>query len=86
MKLPKIATRELIGAEVEVVAATHSGYVGIRGTLRDETRNVFFIGGKMVPKKCATFKFTFADDETVVVEGAKLLHRPEDRLKKMVRL
>ena len=51
---PDIIREEFIGLVAEVVASRHPGYVGIKGRVIDETRNMFVIehGGrrKMVPK------------------------------------
>ena len=86
---PDIIREELIGLEAEVVASRHPGYVGIRGRVIDETRNMFIIehGGrrKMVPKAVCTFHFTFPDGTVVEVEGRLLVGRPEDRLKKRLK-
>ena len=86
---PDIIREELIGLEAEVVASRHPGYVGIKGRIIDETRNMFVIehGGrrKMVPKAVCTFHFTFPDGTVVEVEGRLLVGRPEDRLKKRLK-
>ena len=86
---PDIIREEFIGLEAEVVASRHPGYVGIRGRVIDETRNMFIIehGGrrKMVPKAVCTFHFTFPDGTVVEIEGHLLVGRPEDRLKKRLR-
>ena len=86
---PDIIREEFIGLEAEVVASRHPGYVGIRGRVIDETRNMFIIehGGrsKMVPKAVCTFHFTFPDGTVVEVEGRLLVGRPEDRLKKRLK-
>jgi len=86
---PDIIREELIGLEAEVVASRHPGYVGIRGRVIDETRNMFVIehGGrrKMVPKAVCTFHFTFPDGTVVEIDGRLLVGRPEDRLKKRLK-
>ena len=86
---PDIIREELIGLEAEVVASRHPGYVGVRGRVVDETRNMLVIehGGrrKMVPKAVCTFHFTFPDGTVVEVEGHLLVGRPEDRLKKRLK-
>ena len=86
---PDIIREEFIGLEAEVVASCHPGYVGIRGRVIDETRNMFIIehGGrrKMVPKAVCTFHFTFPDGTVVEIEGHLLVGRPEDRLKKRLK-
>jgi len=86
---PDIIREEFIGLEAVVVASRHPGYVGIKGRVIDETRDMFIIehGGrrKMVPKAVCTFHFTFPDGTVVEVEGRLLVGRPEDRLKKRLK-
>ena len=86
---PDIIREELIGLQAEVVASRHPGYVGIKGRVIDETRNMLVIEHegrrKMVPKAVCTFHFTFPDGTVVEIEGRLLIGRPEDRLKKRLR-
>ena len=86
---PDIIKEELIGLQAEVVASRHPGYVGIKGRVIDETRNMLVIEHegrrKMVPKAVCTFHFTFPDGTVVEIEGRLLIGRPEDRLKKRLR-
>ena len=86
---PDIIRDEFIGLHVRVVRSTHPGYVGIEGTVVDETCNMFVIrqGGrkKMVPKAVCVFHFTLPDGTVVEIEGRLLVGRPEDRLKKRLR-
>jgi ribonuclease P protein subunit POP4 len=94
MLTPETLVRhELAGLSVRVVDATHEGYVGIEGTVVDETTNTLLVGTdsgvRRVPKAAATFEFAIpADDgETdgtdevsyVVVEGTRLVARPARR-------
>ena len=89
MLAPETLVRhELAGLSVRVVDATHEGYVGIEGTVVDETTNTLLIendsGVRQVPKAAATFEFAIpADDEEdtsyVVVEGTRLVSRPARR-------
>jgi len=84
-----IVHHELIGLKVEVVKATHKGYVGIAGRVVDETMKILYIdterGVKAVPKEGATFVFTLPSGELVEVEGWVIKGRPEDRVKRKVR-
>ena len=77
---------ELIGLEVEVISK--SGLSGLTGKIVDETRNMFLVetkeGGtkeseKKVPKKGNQFRFPGYD---TILDGEKILARPEDRIKK----
>ncbi len=96
MLAPETLVRhELAGLSVRVVDATHEGYVGIEGTVVDETANTLLVGRDsgvvQVPKAAATFEFAVPDDheaeeagETgdvsyVVVEGERLVARPARR-------
>lgn len=72
-----------------MVKSQHSGYVGIRGVVIEETKNMITIrskdGRKMVPKAVATFVFKLADGTRVEVEGRYLVGRPWDRVKRCPR-
>ena len=57
-----LARHELIGLEGKVVKSSHKGYVGIKGLVVDETRNMLvFLSPegrfKRVPKQVSTFRF-----------------------------
>ena len=84
MKRSDLMKNELIGLDVEVLSA--QCYEGITGTVTDETMNTFIIsyGGvnRMIPKKGNEFAFTY-DGNTFVIKGSEVLHRPEDRIKKV---
>ncbi|HEV8595734.1 MAG TPA: ribonuclease P protein component 1 [Thermoplasmata archaeon] len=75
---------ELIGLGVQVSGSTDPSLVGLRGTVRDETRNTLVVetarGEKRVPKQGTTFTFEVAGGTRVA--GDDLLFRPEDRIKK----
>jgi len=74
---------ELIGLDVEVLSAPFSG---ISGKVVDETKNTFTIESagteRMVPKPGNEFRFTYRNEQ-IDIEGNKILHRPEDRIKKV---
>lgn len=75
---------ELIGLDVLVVASSHSGYVGLSGTVVDETRNTLVIesGGaeKVIPKHGTRFKVMTQGG--IEIEGDDIVFRPEDRIKR----
>ncbi len=77
---------ELIGLEVEVVASTHPGYVGMRGRVVDETRRMLVIEvngtDKKVPKGACAFEFNDGGRKERI-EGADIEFRPEDRVKRV---
>ncbi len=80
----KIVEQEIIGKHVEVIHASCREYVGIKGRLIDETKNMFFIEDektRMVPKNV---KFRIkTSNGNMEVDGSMLMHRPEDRIKKL---
>ncbi len=82
-----IYQQELIGSHIEVINAEHSGYLGLKGIILDETKNTFNIldstkeTEKIVPKKGIKFKLRI-DDHTSLLNGDKLNFRPEERIKR----
>ncbi|MFC6975780.1 ribonuclease P protein component 1 [Halomicroarcula sp. GCM10025709] len=78
---------ELVGLEVEVVAASNPDAVGISGSVVMETTKLLTIEDAgadrvwHVPKDAATFRFTLDDDSRtrVRVEGDRLIARPARR-------
>ena len=71
---------ELIGLDVEVLSAPYSD---ISGKVVDETKNTFTIGTeRMVPKPNNVFRFAY-EGRTIDIIGSEILHRPEDRIKKV---
>lgn len=84
-----ILKHEIIGLEAEVVESRHEGYKGIKGLVVDETMNTIVIltskGYKRLPKAVSKFKIRLPEGTHVIVDGAYLIGRPEDRLKKVVK-
>jgi ribonuclease P protein subunit POP4 len=76
---------ELIGLEVRVIESSCGGRVGVGGMVVDETKKTFTIetpkGEKTVPKEECVFEFNLGGGEKAVIEGKKILKRPEDRAK-----
>ncbi|MCX6767486.1 MAG: ribonuclease P protein subunit [Candidatus Micrarchaeota archaeon] len=83
--IPLAALGEFIGKKVRVAASSCKGVQGIEGTVLDETANTFVLetrrGRKRILKKGSVFLF-----EGEEVPGSLLIHRPEDRTKKLARL
>jgi len=79
---------ELIGLGVKVVEDSNPSNISITGTIVDESRNTLTIGrggeAKQVAKKDATFHIDLPTGR-VEVEGAALVGRPEDRVKRRVK-
>lgn len=82
MNAETLPRHELAGLHVEVVDASSDDYVGIAGTIVDETRHTLVLGEgmtKRVPKAHATFEFRLPDGERVVVDGERLVADPARR-------
>ena len=79
-----IMRSEFIGTEIEVLSA--QCYAGTTGIVLDETKNTFIIGSagteKMIPKHGNEFALTY-EGKRFVIKGSEVLHRPEDRIKKI---
>ncbi len=71
----------LIGREIEVVSSTDPNFEQLRGTILDETRNMFRIAGSaadiMINKAGAVFRIGGH-----TLDGDGLVGRPEERLKR----
>jgi ribonuclease P protein subunit POP4 len=84
MRRSDLMRMELIGLDAEVLSAPC--YAGISGKVLDETKNTFVIGSagaeKMIPKNGNEFAFTY-EGSRFVIKGSEVLHRPEDRIKKV---
>lgn len=86
---PDIVRHELIGTKARVAKNTCASLKGLSGTIVDETRNTFTFqtaGRKCkIAKNSGIFRFRFSDGTEVEIDGALLVARPEDRLKKSIR-
>ena len=81
----RIVKDELIGRSVIIKECTDPTFVGIAGVVIDETKNTFLIETKnkqkMIAKKTSTFEFEYKGRK-IIIQGLKLIYRPEDRTKK----
>jgi ribonuclease P protein subunit POP4 len=81
-----VLRHELIGLEARVTNSSDPGLIGIYGTIVDETRDMLVIEQvdkpKIVPKATAIFMITLPSGEEVEVDGARLVARPEKRVRK----
>jgi len=86
MKEKKLARDELIGRTVTIKNCSDPKWENITGTILDETKNMFLLkvdeGQKKISKKIAKFQFII-DGEKIIIDGSKILYRPEDRIKKI---
>ncbi len=89
MAVPRALLGEIIGLHVRVVNATHPGYIGIEGTVVDETKNILVVetpaGIKKLPKPDIVVEFRLPSGELICVDGAEITVRPEERTKKLWR-
>ena len=85
IKPENILRHELIGLKTIIARSSNTFLVGISGRIIDETRNTVKLntgkGVKVIPKGAAVFRFGLSDGSIVEVEGAKLVGRPENRMK-----
>ena len=76
-----VLKHELIGLEAEIIAAKNKSLVGIKGKIIDETKNTITIGTKKILKEQVTIKMKIKNN-IAIVNGEKLVARPEERIKK----
>jgi ribonuclease P protein subunit POP4 len=84
-KPENVLRHELIGLKAIVARSSNLSLAGTRGRIIDETKNTIKLstrkGVKVIPKEVAVFRFDLSDGCSVEVEGAKLVGRPENRMK-----
>ncbi len=85
-----IIFHELIGLRVRILEYPDSKLIGLSGKVLDETLKTFLIETKdkrivRVLKEHGLFEFMLPDGEKVIIRGAKILARPEDRLKNIIK-
>ena len=78
----------LIGEDIEVIKAKNQTLEGLKGRVIDETKNTLSLESedkiRKILKKGIKFKIKIRD-ETRIIDGADLIGRPEERLKKSKR-
>lgn len=76
----------LIGRKIKVIESSDPSMVGLTGTVVTESRNMFTIRRKMqylkIPKKTVKIQMHGDGEGRLLVEGAKLVGKPEERIKK----
>ena len=81
-----VLRHELIGLEARVSNSSDPGLIGTYGTVVDETHDMLVIEQtgkpKIVPRAHSIFMLTLPNGEDVEMDGAKLIARPEERVKK----
>jgi len=85
MDKKELAREELIGLHVIIKECKDSKLTGKSGVIVDETKNTFLIriknNNKRIAKKIARFEFEH-DEKKTTLNGSKIAHRSEDRIKK----
>lgn len=80
-----VIAHELIGLQAKVIKSSSKERIGIKGKIVFETRNLIIIDEKnhekKIPKKETTFEIELLDKKKVIIEGKKILARPEERIK-----
>ncbi|MBU0962705.1 MAG: ribonuclease P protein subunit [Nanoarchaeota archaeon] len=76
---------EFIGSYIEVIDSKNKSLIGLKGKIVDETRNIITIktskGEKKLIKNSMKFRL-YLKNNTIEIEGKKIVCKPEDRLKK----
>lgn len=77
---------ELIGLKIEIVNSSCKKWIGLKGKIVDETKNLFIIKvndkEQKIPKTSSVFLFTLENGEQIELKGKNILFRPEERTKK----
>lgn len=82
-----ILHHEFIGLGARVVGSRDSGRVGLAGQVTDETKSTVTLSGESkIPKEGTKLQLQLPDKAVVEVEGRLLLGRPEERIKKRIRI
>ncbi len=89
MNTKDIIRYEFIGIHATIIGAKNKSLVGLKGTIVDETKNTFVLDigdkEKTILKEQATLMVTI-NGKTYKIDGLLLVGRPEDRLKKKIKL
>jgi ribonuclease P protein subunit POP4 len=80
-----VVMHEIIGLKADVVESSDAGRKGIKGTVIDETKNVFVLecadgSIRRIPKDESVFEFDIGG-EKAVIKGSLLVARPHERTK-----
>ena len=89
IKPENISRHELIGLRAVIARSSNQSLAGTSGRIVDETRNTVKLstrkGLKVIPKDAAVFRLDLPDGSIVEVDGARLVGRPENRMKARTR-
>ena len=78
-----IFKHEFIGLETQITESSNPQFIGLNGTITNETKSMFTVntikGTKSIPKANNTWRFSLQNKE-VSLDGSKIEKRPFDRL------
>jgi len=78
-----IIAHELIGLNTEIIDSSHKDFIGLNGTIIDETKFMFVLnmpkGYKKIPKANNKWRFSI-QNQHVILNGSDLCKRSYDRL------
>ncbi len=81
-----VLQHELIGLDARVSNSSDPTLIGTHGKIIDETHNMLVIEQagkpKLMPKITSALMLTLPSGEDVEVDGARLVGRPEERVKR----
>lgn len=84
-----LVNHELIGLRARISDSTNKKIIGKSGKIVDETKNMFTFENKElifnIQKSNSTFEFSL-NKKWVNLDGKNLLGRPEERLKKRIKV
>lgn len=85
-----VLKHELVGLEAKVADSTDGSLKGLSGRITDETQKTITLKGskglKKVPKENTTLSIHTDSGDELLVNGSLLLGRPEERIKKKIRI
>ncbi len=85
-----VLRHELVGLRAKVAESRDSGLKGLSGRITDETKETLTLkgpkGSKKVAKENVTLSIHTDGGDELLVNGSLLLGRPEERIKKKVRI
>ncbi len=81
---------ELMGLRIRIIEHSDPSLVGVKGIIVDETLKTLVIETpdqrrKRVLKEYGVYEIRLPNGEKVIIRGAQILGRPEDRLKNIVK-
>ena len=80
-----IVKDEFIGRQITIRECSDPSWINKSGRIIDETKNTFLLEidnkQRRIAKNIVKFEFEY-DGEKIVLNGSRLMYRPEDRIKK----